>query len=47
MEITITKKISGQGENLVLFIPKNLRPFFSKGDLVKVNITKLEVEAKK
>ena len=47
MDITITKKIAKQGENLVLIIPKNLHPFLSKGDLVKVNINKMKLEAKK
>ena len=43
MDLTITKKIAKQGENLVLIIPKNLHPFLNHGDLVKVQFDKLEV----
>ena len=42
--LTIIKKIAKQGENLVLIIPKNLHPFLQRGDLVKVQIDKLQVE---
>ena len=44
MNLTITKKIAKQGENLILIIPKNLHPFLAGGDLVKVNIDKLATE---
>lgn len=44
MSITITKKIAKYGENIVLIISKGLHPFFKHGDLVKVNIDKLEEE---
>jgi hypothetical protein len=40
--IIITKKIAKQGKNLVLIIPKDLHPFLKQGDLVKVNIGKME-----
>lgn len=43
MELIITKKIAKQGKNLILIIPKDLHPFLNSGDLVKVNINKLEV----
>jgi antitoxin component of MazEF toxin-antitoxin module len=42
--LTIIKKIAKQGKNLVLIIPKNLHPFLQRGDLVKVQIDKLQVE---
>jgi hypothetical protein len=42
MSITITKKIAKHGENIVLIIPKDLHPFLKHGDLVRVNIDKLE-----
>lgn len=44
MNITITKKITKHGENIVLIIPKDLHPFLKHGDLVKVDINKLEEE---
>ena len=47
MNLTITKKISKQGNNLVLIIPRDLHPFLNSGDLVKVNFTKLQLEVKK
>lgn len=40
--LTITKKIAKQGENLVLIIPKNLHDYLDHGDLIKVEITKVE-----
>ena len=46
MDLTITKKIAKQGKNLVLIIPRNLHPFLSGGDLVKVQINKLHLEEK-
>lgn len=42
MNLTITKKIAKQGGDLVLIIPKDLHFFLKHGDLVKVNIGKLE-----
>ena len=42
LDITITKKIAKQGKNLVLIIPKDLHNFLKQGDLVKVNIGKME-----
>ena len=44
MELTITKKIAKQGQNLVLIIPKNLHDFLNRGDLVKVKITQLQAD---
>ena len=46
MNLTITKKVSGQGKNLVIIIPRNLHAFISKGDLVRLDISKLEEERK-
>jgi hypothetical protein len=46
MNLTITKKVSGQGKNLVIIIPKNLHAFISKGDLVRLDIRKLVEERK-
>ncbi len=43
MNLTITKKIAKQGANLVLIIPRNLHPLLKWGDLVKVDIKKIEV----
>jgi len=42
MELTITKKIAKQGDNLIVIIPKNLHEFLERGDLIKINITKVE-----
>ena len=42
MTLTITKKIAKQGQNLVLIIPKNLRPFLEAGELVQISIDKIE-----
>ncbi|NQU79597.1 hypothetical protein HQ545_07545 [Candidatus Woesearchaeota archaeon] len=47
MELTITKKIAKQGDNLVLIIPKDLHPFLNKGDLVKVQINRMRQEKEK
>lgn len=41
MDLTITKKIAKQGENLVLIIPRNLHPYLQQGDLVEVKISRL------
>ena len=46
MVLTITKKISKQGKNLVLIIPRDLHAFLNSGDLVEVNINKLLVDSK-
>ncbi len=46
MNLTITKKIAKQGKNLILIIPKNLHPFLEAGELVQVNIDKIEVKEK-
>ncbi len=43
MNITITKKIAKQGDNLVLIIPRNLHPLLKGGDLVKVSINKIDL----
>jgi len=44
MKLTIIKKISKQGPNLILIIPKNLHPFLDAGDLVQVDINKMEMK---
>jgi len=41
VDLTITKKIAKQGENLILIISKNLHPFLKQGDIVRINIDKL------
>lgn len=43
MNLTITKKIAKQGANLVLIIPRNLHSLLKGGDLVRVEIRKIEV----
>ena len=43
MNVTITKKLAKQGPNIVLIIPRNLHPLLAGGDLVKVDIRKIEV----
>jgi hypothetical protein len=47
LEITITKRIAKQGTNLVLIIPKHLHPYLSQGDIVKVQMNRLDAEVKK
>ena len=42
MNITFTKKIAKQGKNQILIIPKVITAYFNSGDLVKVQIEKLE-----
>jgi len=44
--LTITKKIAKQGDNLILIIPRNLHPFLKGGDLVEVQISKIRTENK-
>ncbi len=46
MKLTVIKKIAKQGKNLILIIPKNLHPFLEAGELVQVNIDKIEVKEK-
>ena len=41
MAFTITKKIAQQGDNIVLIIPKDLKPFLKRGDLIEVKINKI------
>ena len=41
MVFTITKKLAQQGDNIVLIIPKDLKPFLKRGDLIEVKINKI------
>lgn len=41
MAFTITKKLARQGDNLVLIIPKDLKQFLKRGDLIEVRINKI------
>ena len=41
MGFTITKKLAQQGDNIVLIIPKDLKQFLKRGDLIEVKINKI------
>ena len=41
MAFTITNKLAQQGDNLVLIIPKDLKQFLKRGDLIEVKINKI------
>jgi len=41
MGFTITKKLAQQGDNVVLIIPKDLKPYLKRGDLIEVKIHKI------
>ena len=45
-KITITKKVAKQGKNLVIFIPSYLVKFIKAGEIVKVEIQKLNLNEK-
>jgi len=45
-KITLTKKVAKQGKNLVIFIPSYLAKFIKAGEIVKIEIQKLNLEEK-
>lgn len=47
MRLSVIKKIAKQGKNLVIIIPKNLHSFLESGELVEININKIELEKRK
>jgi antitoxin component of MazEF toxin-antitoxin module len=45
-KITITKKVAKQGNTLLIVIPSCLKEFVKKGDVVKVDIQKIDLGGK-
>jgi len=45
-KIIITKKIAKQGKNNVIIIPSYLKEYFQSGEIVKIEIEKLNLEEK-
>jgi len=46
-KITLTKKIAKQGNNLIIIIPNYLKGFVNAGDIIKVEIQKIEFDKSK
>jgi len=42
-KIIITKKVAKQGKNLLIVIPSYLKEFIKPGEVVKIEIEKLEL----
>jgi hypothetical protein len=46
-KITITKRVAKQGKNLIIVVPTYLNQFLKHGEIVKIDIEKLNLKEKK